>query len=45
MRLFGSVFTLGLFEPFFEVCESLFEIFFAHLLRLHRAVPECEESR
>jgi hypothetical protein len=37
MRLSGGVFSLGLFEPFFEVGESLFEVFFAHRLRVHCA--------
>jgi hypothetical protein len=34
MRLFRSVFTLGLFEPLLEINETQFEIFFIHIFDL-----------
>jgi hypothetical protein len=39
VRLFGCVFTLGLFESLLEIDKTLFEVFFAHFLRLHLASP------
>lgn len=41
MRLFGGISALCFFEFLLEVGETLFEIFFAHALRLH---GECECS-